>query len=140
MRGGGYPLPKPFPRKRRAACVPASGDSQPVDAWPSASRALAPAPAATPCLTASRRLLLELKLPPTDAYHKLRHTIEEVNTLIATHYGDDEQHLVRPLSLLPRPLPADSMLVLAALCCTADSRAVVSAVLLNSCVCYPARR
>ncbi|EFN60133.1 hypothetical protein CHLNCDRAFT_56589 [Chlorella variabilis] len=43
------------------------------------------------------RLLLELKLPPTDAYHKLRHTIEEVNTLIATHYGDDEQHLVSPL-------------------------------------------
>jgi U5 small nuclear ribonucleoprotein component len=42
--------------------------------------------------------MLELKLPPTDAYHKLRHTIEDVNTLIATHYGDDEEgrHLVDP--------------------------------------------
>jgi len=28
------------------------------------------------------RLILELKLPPTDAYYKLRHTIEEVNTII----------------------------------------------------------
>ena len=29
------------------------------------------------------RLILDLKIPPTDAYHKLRHTIEEVNSLIA---------------------------------------------------------
>lgn len=28
------------------------------------------------------RLILELKLPPNDAYFKLRHTIEEVNTII----------------------------------------------------------
>ena len=28
------------------------------------------------------RLFLELKLPPDDAYHKLCHTIEEVNTII----------------------------------------------------------
>jgi U5 small nuclear ribonucleoprotein component len=28
------------------------------------------------------RLILELKLPPSDAYYKLRHTIEEVNTII----------------------------------------------------------
>lgn len=28
------------------------------------------------------RLILELKLPPADAYFKLRHTIEEVNTII----------------------------------------------------------
>lgn len=28
------------------------------------------------------RLILELKLPPTDAYFKLKHTIEEVNTII----------------------------------------------------------
>jgi 116 kDa U5 small nuclear ribonucleoprotein component len=31
------------------------------------------------------RLILELKLPPQDAYFKLLHTLEEVNTLIATH-------------------------------------------------------
>ncbi|RUS18498.1 hypothetical protein BC937DRAFT_88698 [Endogone sp. FLAS-F59071] len=29
------------------------------------------------------RLILELKLPPTDAYFKLKHTIEEVNTIIS---------------------------------------------------------
>lgn len=28
------------------------------------------------------RLILELKLPPSDAYFKIRHTIEEVNTVI----------------------------------------------------------
>lgn len=28
------------------------------------------------------RLILELKLPPVDAYYKLRHTIEEINELI----------------------------------------------------------
>ena len=28
------------------------------------------------------RLILELKLPPTDAYFKLKHTIEEVNTIL----------------------------------------------------------
>ncbi len=28
------------------------------------------------------RLILELKLPPADAYFKLRHAIEEVNTII----------------------------------------------------------
>lgn len=31
------------------------------------------------------RLILELKLPPQDAYFKLLHTIEEVNGIIATH-------------------------------------------------------
>jgi len=33
------------------------------------------------------RLILELKLPPTDAYHKLVHTIEEVNALVAQHWA-----------------------------------------------------
>ncbi|KAG0348168.1 U5 small nuclear ribonucleoprotein component [Podila humilis] len=33
------------------------------------------------------RLILELKLPPTDAYYKLKHTIEEVNTIIAETPG-----------------------------------------------------
>jgi len=28
------------------------------------------------------RLILELKIPPNDAYFKLKHTIEEVNTMI----------------------------------------------------------
>lgn len=34
------------------------------------------------------RLIVELKLPPTDAYHKLRHTIEEVNNLLAAMAPD----------------------------------------------------
>jgi U5 small nuclear ribonucleoprotein component len=29
------------------------------------------------------RLILELKLPPTDAYFKLKHTIEEVNSILS---------------------------------------------------------
>ncbi|KAI8110430.1 hypothetical protein M9435_002105 [Picochlorum sp. BPE23] len=33
------------------------------------------------------RLIVELKLPPVDAYYKIRHTIQEVNALIATSYG-----------------------------------------------------
>jgi U5 small nuclear ribonucleoprotein component len=32
------------------------------------------------------RLVLELKLPPNDAYHKLRHTVEEVNAELETIY------------------------------------------------------
>lgn len=33
------------------------------------------------------RLITELKLPPADAYYKLRHTIEEVNGAIAAAAG-----------------------------------------------------
>mmetsp|Transcript_28077 Transcript_28077/g.70533 ORF Transcript_28077/g.70533 Transcript_28077/m.70533 type:complete len:994 (-) Transcript_28077:1097-4078(-) len=36
------------------------------------------------------RLILELKLPPADAYHKLRHTLEEVNAVIEAAYGGDK--------------------------------------------------
>ena len=32
------------------------------------------------------RLVLELKLPPADAYLKIKHTIEEVNTIIGNEY------------------------------------------------------
>lgn len=35
------------------------------------------------------RLITELKLPPADAYHKLRHTLEEINTLLRTYGGED---------------------------------------------------
>ena len=30
----------------------------------------------------SHRLIIELKLPPADAYFKLRHTLDEVNALL----------------------------------------------------------
>jgi U5 small nuclear ribonucleoprotein component len=31
------------------------------------------------------RLILELKIPPIDAYYKLMHTIEEINTIISNN-------------------------------------------------------
>ena len=40
------------------------------------------------------RLITELKLPPNDAYHKLRHTIEEVNALIVKYSGDSAKQVV----------------------------------------------
>lgn len=43
------------------------------------------------------RLILELKLPPADAYHKLRHVVEHVNTVIeSTIPGKGEQRRVSP--------------------------------------------
>ena len=39
------------------------------------------------------RLALELKIPTTDAYLKLKHTIEEINSLIidaASHFPNPE--------------------------------------------------
>lgn len=36
------------------------------------------------------RLITELKLPPADAYHKLRHTLEEVNALLRTYGTADD--------------------------------------------------
>ena len=36
------------------------------------------------------RLILELKLPPADAFHKIRHVLEEVNAVIEAAYGGGE--------------------------------------------------
>ncbi|KAI9601376.1 hypothetical protein H4Q26_001194 [Puccinia striiformis f. sp. tritici PST-130] len=41
------------------------------------------------------RLILELRLPPADAYYKLKHTIEEVNTVISS-CNPDPIHRVSP--------------------------------------------
>ena len=38
--------------------------------------------AVTVCINKIDRLILELKLPPTDAYYKLRHVIDEINALL----------------------------------------------------------
>ncbi len=38
--------------------------------------------AITVCINKIDRLILELKLPPTDAYFKLRHIVDEVNGLL----------------------------------------------------------
>ncbi len=45
------------------------------------------------------RLITELKLPPVDAYNKLRHTIEEVNALILKYSGNNEELTVRCCSI-----------------------------------------
>lgn len=45
--------------------------------------------AVTLCINKVDRLILELKLPPTDAYHKLKHTIDEVNSILAYVLGCD---------------------------------------------------
>jgi U5 small nuclear ribonucleoprotein component len=47
-------------------------------------------------LTKVDRLIVELKLPPADAYHKLRHTVEEVNALVAAAYGGDPAAALDP--------------------------------------------
>ena len=44
------------------------------------------------------RLIVELKLPPADAYHKLRHVIEECNALIEAAYGPENARLCTPLN------------------------------------------
>ncbi|XP_061191284.1 116 kDa U5 small nuclear ribonucleoprotein component-like [Saccostrea echinata] len=51
----------------------------------------------TICLNKIDRLILELKLPPTDAYYKLRHTLEEVNSLISVYSEDETGTMVSPL-------------------------------------------
>ena len=38
--------------------------------------------AVTVCINKIDRLMLELKLPPQDAYYKLRHIVEELNGLM----------------------------------------------------------
>lgn len=49
--------------------------------------------AITLCVNKIDRLILELKLPPQDAYYKIRHIIEEVNGLI-NEYSDQESSRV----------------------------------------------
>lgn len=39
------------------------------------------------------RLILELRLPPTEAYFKIRHAIDEVNNVIATHDPNPKRKL-----------------------------------------------
>ncbi len=50
------------------------------------------------CYLQMDRLITELKLPPRDAYFKLRHTIDEVNALIQPLAGGREELLVWPFS------------------------------------------
>ena len=43
----------------------------------------------TLCINKIDRLILELKLPPADAYYKLRHIIDELNSICETNQPQD---------------------------------------------------
>ncbi|XP_059160130.1 116 kDa U5 small nuclear ribonucleoprotein component-like [Physella acuta] len=51
----------------------------------------------TICINKIDRLVLELKLPPADAYFKLRQIIDEVNAIISLYAEDDPNQMVSPL-------------------------------------------
>ena len=53
--------------------------------------------AVTLCINKIDRLVLELKLPPQDAYYKLRHVIDEVNSLLGVYSGEENPPAVSPL-------------------------------------------
>ncbi|ALC47638.1 CG4849 [Drosophila busckii] len=51
----------------------------------------------TLCINKIDRLILELKLPPQDAYFKLKHIVEEVNNLLSTYASAEDNIVVSPL-------------------------------------------
>ncbi|KAH9520165.1 U5 small nuclear ribonucleoprotein component [Bulinus truncatus] len=51
----------------------------------------------TICINKIDRLILELKLPPSDAYFKLRQIIDEVNAIISLYAEDDPNQMVSPI-------------------------------------------
>lgn len=55
----------------------------------------------TICINKIDRLILELKLPPADAYYKLRHIIDELNSVCEnTHTQDNPDEPVTVFSPL----------------------------------------
>jgi len=53
--------------------------------------------AITICINKIDRLILELKLPPQDAYYKLRHIVEEVNGLLSLYSEEESVQVISPL-------------------------------------------
>ncbi|XP_078572893.1 116 kDa U5 small nuclear ribonucleoprotein component-like [Branchiostoma floridae x Branchiostoma japonicum] len=53
--------------------------------------------AITVCINKIDRLMLELKLPPTDAYYKLRQIVDEINGLLSVYSEESEPVVVSPL-------------------------------------------
>ncbi|KAL5285301.1 EFTUD2 family protein [Megaselia abdita] len=51
----------------------------------------------TVCINKIDRLILELKLPPNDAYFKIKHIVDEVNSLMSTYTNGDENAIVSPI-------------------------------------------
>ncbi|XP_065333503.1 116 kDa U5 small nuclear ribonucleoprotein component [Cloeon dipterum] len=52
----------------------------------------------TVCINKIDRLILELKLPPLDAYFKLRHALEELNSLLSLYSEDENVLIFSPLN------------------------------------------
>jgi len=53
--------------------------------------------AITVCINKIDRLMLELKLPPQDAYFKLRHIVEEINGLLSLYSDQENPLMVSPI-------------------------------------------
>ncbi|XP_063227260.1 116 kDa U5 small nuclear ribonucleoprotein component [Bacillus rossius redtenbacheri] len=53
--------------------------------------------AVTICINKIDRLMVELKLPPQDAYYKLRHIVEEINGLLSLYADEENVPLVSPI-------------------------------------------
>uniref|UniRef100_A0A0K2U2M1 116 kDa U5 small nuclear ribonucleoprotein component n=1 Tax=Lepeophtheirus salmonis TaxID=72036 RepID=A0A0K2U2M1_LEPSM len=53
--------------------------------------------AVTICINKIDRLILELKLPPQDAYYKLRHIVEEINGLLSLYSDKNAEQVISPL-------------------------------------------
>ncbi|XP_075215166.1 116 kDa U5 small nuclear ribonucleoprotein component [Lycorma delicatula] len=53
--------------------------------------------AITICVNKIDRLMLELKLPPQDAYYKIRHIIDEVNGLLSLYSDEETTRFVSPI-------------------------------------------
>ncbi|XP_067003308.1 116 kDa U5 small nuclear ribonucleoprotein component [Anabrus simplex] len=53
--------------------------------------------AITVCINKIDRLMLELKLPPQDAYYKLRHIVDEVNGLLSMYSDEENSYMVSPI-------------------------------------------
>ena len=53
--------------------------------------------AITVCINKIDRLILELKLPPQDAYYKLRHIVEELNALMSLYSDEENTQVLSPL-------------------------------------------
>lgn len=52
------------------------------------------------------RLILELRLPPADAYLKIKHTLEEINGIIASCSHQDDI-AKRRVNILHHDIPTD---------------------------------
>ncbi|XP_015782697.1 116 kDa U5 small nuclear ribonucleoprotein component-like [Tetranychus urticae] len=53
--------------------------------------------ALTLCINKIDRLITELKLPPLDAYYKLRHIVDEINGLIQLYSDEEDRVVLSPL-------------------------------------------